>query len=355
MAALVQTYPQQTGTITMLQTRPTSNTTMMAPGQQQPTHQFAGAQAPRSQYHAAAAAPVYRGSTVPVQPYAFTATPSLNPAMPWQQPYGTYRTNSSPAVPVAQGFDPNFAHRSRSQPMNQAYMYHMGVGQGGSRDDSAIVQARNIVPAPRPHSAAYLSASNQGTSPQGTSAKPAPERYRRTSAQNAQHGRSQSSTLPPTLGMGYGQNNSSPSLVARPTSLYAVGSSRSADDMALYRQSSMEDVKRARQQSIRSNTSSNKSSNHEKSRPDESASAGKPREMDGKTLRVVPMHSRNPSSESVTSTRSSHSRPSSVRSSFLFPLPNHDRYPCRSANQDYCTGCQPQCVCPHWQPLFVDL
>jgi hypothetical protein len=304
MAALVQTYPQQTGTITMLQTRPTANSAMMAP-QTQPTHQFAGAsQAPRSTYHAAAA-PIYRGNAVPVQPYAFTTTPSLTPAMQWQQPYGTYRTNSSPAVPIAQGHDYIHTHRSsRSMPMNQGYINQMGIGQGGSRDDSAIVQARNIIPAPRPHSAAYLSVAGQAPAAQPTSGKAAPDRYRRPSGQSAQHARSQSSTHAPSLGMAYGQNNSSPTLAARPTSMYAAGTSRSKDDMSLYRQASMEDIQR-RQQSLRSNSSSNKS--------EEQASAAKSRDADGKSLRVVvPMHSRNTSSESVGSSPSSHSRPSSA-------------------------------------------
>ncbi|KAI9166693.1 tRNA-dihydrouridine synthase [Paramyrothecium foliicola] len=308
MAALVQTYPQQTGTVTMLQARPAPNSSMMAPVQSQPTHQFAGtsSQAPRLPYHNQPT-PVYRGSTVPVQPYAFTSTPGLNSGVPWQQ-YGTYRTNSSPAVPMAQAFDPSLAHRSRSQPMNQGYVYQMGVGQGGSRDDSAIVQARNIIPAPRPHSA-YL---NQGAFTQSATTKAAPERYRRPSAQAAQHARSQSSTLPPTHGGGHSPSMSGSALAARPTSLYAAGSGRTMDDMSLYRQSSMEDVRRARQQSIHSNNSSDKSVTHEKPRIEDSSAAAKSRELDSKTLRVVPVHSRNPSSESVTSTRSSHSRPSSA-------------------------------------------
>jgi hypothetical protein len=319
MAALVQTYPQQTGTVTMLQARPTANTGMMAPGQPQQNHQFVAgsSQAPRSPYHNTAgmtSTPVYRGATVPVQQYAFTSTPSLNPAMPWQhQQYATFRTNSSPAVPGIQTFDPNIAHRSRSQPMNQGYVYHMGIGQGGSRDDTAIVQARHIVPAPRPHSAAYLAASNMGPPAQSTSSKAAPERYRRPSGQTPQHGRSHSSTLPPTLGMVHGQNNSSPTLAARPTSLYAAGTSRTMDDMALHHQSSMDDIRRARQQSINSNTSSDKSAIHDRPRLDTANSqAAVSRDQDGKTLRVVPVHSRNHSSESVNSTRSSHSRPSSA-------------------------------------------
>ena len=101
MAALVQTYPQQTTTVTMLQNRPSPNTTMMQQTQGHPSHQLMGgaSQTPRAAYGGVTNHTGYRGSSGPVQQYAFTTTPSLHQVAQWQ-PYGTYRTNTSPVTAV---------------------------------------------------------------------------------------------------------------------------------------------------------------------------------------------------------------------------------------------------------------
>lgn len=244
----------------MLQTRPSSNSGMTG---QQP--QYMGNQAPRSPY--GAPAPGYRGGSAPIQPYAFTSTPNLNQNQ-WQQ--GAYRT-------VTGQHDVNYRGRfPNNTPANVGYT-QMGVGQGGSRDDSAI-PARNVA-------ASRL----QPTSPSFTPGKAAPDRYRRPAP--AQHARSQSSSLPSTVAMAYnGPNNGT--LPNRPTSFYG-SVPVSKDDMHLQRPASSQDDNRTRRRSVHGL---------------ESDSAEDITQL-ASTLRVG-SHSRNGSSESVSSRTSS--RPSSV-------------------------------------------
>ncbi|CAM1505404.1 Fc.00g110410.m01.CDS01 [Cosmosporella sp. VM-42] len=317
MAALVQTYPQQTGTVTMLQTRPNSTAIMIPTNQGQAGHQYMGgqSQAPRSPY---AAPPGYRGSAAPVQPYAFTSTPNLNQNQQAWQSYGQYQ-----APTQARNYNPNVNYRPQhSASMTNLVQNPMG-GQIGSRDDSSIPPARNIVPAPRPQSA-YLPGSSQQsfTAPTTTSNKAAPDRYRRTvnTQQNQQnvHGRSQSSVLPgnngiPTATQLYnGPNPQQAAVPNRPNSFYNVVPGSSADDMQLYGPGG--DAKRARRRSVHSinSDSSSKLKSQDKSKLGATAASVKVADKDSKTLRVVANPpSRNGSSESIVSSRSSHSRPTS--------------------------------------------
>lgn len=291
MAALVQTYPQQTGTVTMLQTRPSSNPVMMPASQGQPNHQYMGAssQAPRSPYGAATPAG-YRGASAPIQPYAFTNTPNMPQNMQWQQvPFQ--------AVPANQAYSPNMNYRGRfpnnPQAVNLGQTHPMGVNQGGSRDDSAI-------PSRAPAHASRLQPTSPSFTPSGQSAKAAPDRYRRPAPQPTQHARSQSSSLPSTAALNYNAQNGATQ--NRPTSFYATVPA-SMDDMHLVRPSSQDDANRMRRKSMVNLDT-------------ESLSPLEDVTQLAKTLRVVPgtSHSRNGSSESVTSSRSSHSRPSSVSS-----------------------------------------
>lgn len=313
MAALVQTYPQQTATITMLQTRPTPNTVMIPTSQGQANHQYMGQQppAPRSPYGAPTG---YRGGSAPVQQYAFTSTPNLNQAQTWQ-PYGQYQN------PVqGRGHAPNPSYASRAQQhsssmTNLAYNQAFGMGQTGSRDDSALLATRNMVSAPRPNSMHLASYNSQPsfTAPTTTSNKAAPDRYRRTvNTQPNQHGRSQSSTLSANTGMPaaqiYNGPNTHSAVPNRPNSFYNVVPGTSADDMPIYVQG--EDGKRVRRRSNHSNNSADSVSRptlHDKSRGSDTST---PRNSN--TLRVVSNPHRNGSSESIVSSRSSNSRPSSV-------------------------------------------
>ncbi|KAF5027252.1 hypothetical protein F66182_668 [Fusarium sp. NRRL 66182] len=297
MAALVQTYPQQTASVTMLQTGPTSATAMIPNNQGQNGHQYvaASSQAPR---YAAGAPAGYRGSSTPVQQYAFTSTPTLNHTQSWQpqgQPVRNYNQNI------------NYGGRQFSAPAMNLQYNAMGVGQTGARDDSAIPQRRNIVPAPRPHSS-FLAGPTQPASPTSQS-KTAPDRYRRTlTPQQNQHGRSQSTALPGSSGMPTanqlynGPNPQRSAIPNRPNSFYNAMPGTTMDDMQLP-QPTLEDPNRSRRRSIRANSdaSKQKPSTQDKGKAEQ-------------TFRPVgntATHSRNGSSESVGSSRSSHSRPTS--------------------------------------------
>lgn len=232
----------------MLQTRPSSNSGMM------PVQQNQYNQAPRSPY---GPAPGYRGGSAPIQPYAHTNTANLGPNQnQWQAAYR----------PGTQIYDPNSPRgRFPSNPQVNFIHTQLGVGQGGSRDDTAIPARGQRV---------------QPTSPSFTPGQRAPDRYRRPAP--TQHSRSQSAALPTTVAMAYnGPNNGA--MPNRPLSFYA-SVPVAMDDPNLQRPSSHDGLRR------RTN-----------SQEDVTQLAS--------TLRVG--HSRNGSSESVSS-RSSHSRPSSV-------------------------------------------
>ncbi|KND95269.1 Protein BNI4 [Tolypocladium ophioglossoides CBS 100239] len=325
MAALVQTYPQQTGTVTMLQTRPSSTSGIMSASQPHANHQYMGSssQAPRSAYHGTSSTG-YRGSTAPVQPYAFTSTPNLNQTMPWQQ-YGAYRTNSSPAAAGAQSFDQNLNYRApllnNPSTANMGYAPSFGISHGGSRDDSSLSTPRNITPTARPQS--YLSVNTQPSFSSGAPIRNTPERYRRPSGGAVHHSRSQSSTLPSSIAMAntpqlYNAQGVPRHSATSPSGSHGLVAVSSFDDMHLYnRLSSQEDIKRMRRRSM-----------HTIDTPDfhkgglvpgdatrsEGPSTGRNADKDLKPSRMAPhtTHSRSGSSESVSSTRSSHSRPSSA-------------------------------------------
>ncbi|KAH8176278.1 hypothetical protein LIA77_04696 [Sarocladium implicatum] len=295
----------------MLQNRPSPNTTMMQQTQGHPSHQLMGgvSQTPRAVYGGVTNHGGYRGSSGPVQPYAFTTTPSLHQVAQWQ-PYGTYRTNTAPAAAMSQQFDNNMNFRGRfpgNQPQS-GYMSPVGIGPGASRDDSVIPSPRNAAPQPRPQSA-HLSSSTQHAYTAVQNGKAAPDRYRRPGVQAVHHGRSQSSTALPAMS---GPN--SPTLNAnRPTSFYATVPGTSKDDSHIYQQQNSEEAKRMRRRSVHALEQSmdfNKS--FEIAPLGEGLTAPRSPDQDSKNLRVVPTHGRNASSESVNSSRSSHSRPSSA-------------------------------------------
>ncbi|KAI1340544.1 hypothetical protein F5Y15DRAFT_42728 [Xylariaceae sp. FL0016] len=325
MAALVQTYPQQSGTVTLLQMRPSSATGIMPAGSQtHPSQAYMGNQQ-RNSIHGLSGSvggQGYRGSSAPVQPYAFTSTPSLANGGQWQAPqYGGYRMSSGTTVPTM-------------QQMTDAR------AQTGST--------------PRPQ---LNGANNQLTFAQVVAAKASPERYRRPAPRHtdsspaistAQQTQLQSSATPSGSGMAtvvhlYNprampdrQNviqRNTPVMLNRPHSAYG---SMAVDDMQLHRLTSEEEAKRFRRRSIHS---INSSDYPKPLTPQDFKQAGDSfrveamtsskkqsgAEMDQKpAARVVPippantlsvekhaMHTRNGSSESLVSIRSSNSRPSS--------------------------------------------
>ncbi|KAJ0339133.1 hypothetical protein KNSL1_012140 [Colletotrichum chrysophilum] len=230
MAALVQTYPQQTSTVT-LQTRSSGN---MMPAQAQANQQYMAAQ--QAQRNFSGASGVYRGSNAPIQPYAFTSTPSLNTTGQWQQYGNGYRTASSPAVPtqgMVQGHDGNRSRHTGSSSVS--YSHNMGTSQGGSRDDSAIPAARTNPQAQRPQSA-YLAGSTtpQMTFAQAAGAKTTPDRYRRPALQQQQP---RQTSAPSGSGMATVSHlynapgsNDQKSAVPAPTANPSLSSSSTPDD-----------------------------------------------------------------------------------------------------------------------------
>lgn len=325
MAALVQTFPQQTGTVAMLQARPSSNSGIMPANQSHANHQYMAApsQAPRSAYPAVGSSG-YRGSAAPVQPYAFTSTPNLNQNASWQQQHSAYRTRSSPAVPGAPTYDANPTYRpvflggpsscsTGSQPQAVG-----GVGHGGSRDDSVL---RNTATPSR--SQPFLSVNAQPPFGSGTTGRTAPDRYRRPSGGAVHHARSQSSTLPSGItvinsttqlhGAAHRGHGHSVSAGAGGKGLVSVSS---MDDMHLHHRQAHEGAKRARRPSMHVEAPELQ---RLASPPGDGARAGATspaRYADGSSRSQRPAssaaHSRNGSADSMSSTLSSHSRPSSV-------------------------------------------
>lgn len=341
MAALVQSYPQQSGTITMLQTRNGSGSGVMPP-QSQGSQQYGNTQQQRNSFHgmpgASGGAPTYRGSAVPIQPYAFTATPSLNPAGQ-RQPYPTFRANSSSAVPTIQSFDHNNAYPRSRHAINSSLP---NLPSGGSRDDSALPPpgARRSSGTPRPQSAYFASSTASAPFNSVPPAKNQPDRYRRPALRTTESGPA-GSAAPSGSGMASvghlytppannRERRPSPSNGNRPMSFHAKLPG-SVDDMQLYRAS--DDSRRFRRRSMPALDTaiipkSLASTDNRKSNGSPVDQSTKPTDKDQiKTARLVTInspttsHIRNGSSESLVSSRSSNSRPSSVR----IPICTHPR------------------------------
>jgi len=201
MAALVQGYPHQSGTVTMLQTRPSSSSAMLPTVQAQPSPQYMQGGSQRNSIHglpAGAAAPVvYRGGSTPVQPYAFTSTPSLNPTTQWQK-VRSHRTSSSPAIPTVQTLDylqpavarPRYtASASMTNLPSTGAISSTGVG---ARDDSAVQLSgtQRAAATARQQQASQTIGGSSLPPTTASAAQPrvAPERYRRTALRGPDSG-----------------------------------------------------------------------------------------------------------------------------------------------------------------------
>lgn len=367
MAALVQSYPQQSGTVTMLQTRNNSGAGMM-PSQSPQNSQYGAPQQQQQQpqpqqqrsYHTGpvgTTAPMsYRGSAAPIQPYAFTSTPNLSPAGQWQ-PYPNFRASSSSAVPTTHTFvDQNGYPRSRHTANASLPNLPMNMAPGGSRDDSALPNpmTRRGSGTPRPHSAYFSSSTVQTSFTSAAPTKSQPDRYRRPSQRGPESGSSIQQGQPggsaPPSGSGMAavshlytppatkERRPSPSSLNRPNSFYAKVPG-TVDDMQLGR--NPEDGKRIRRRSmpaldaveVPKSLAALDLKKPEKSPADQTSSKGAADKDKAKTARLVTTTTasvKNGSSESLVSSRSSNSRPSSVSSPICShprnPLPNHRKY-----------------------------
>ncbi|KAI8295173.1 Protein BNI4 [Colletotrichum sp. SAR11_240] len=279
----------------------------MMPAQAQANQQYMAAQ--QAQRNFSGASGVYRGSNAPIQPYAFTSTPSLNTTGQWQQYGNGYRTASSPAVPtqgMVQGHDGNRSRHTGSSSVS--YSHNMGTSQGGSRDDSAIPAARTNPQAQRPQSA-YLAGSTtpQMTFAQAAGAKTTPDRYRRPALQQQQP---RQTSAPSGSGMAtefaQSEESSRPDRVPTPKnnekSLRMVSSLAPPPDTNMHvRNGSAESVASSRSSHSRPSSSANRSVPTPTANPSLSSSSSTPDDASSKhdQLKIVNIPPRNSSSDAA--------------------------------------------------------
>ncbi|KUJ12785.1 uncharacterized protein LY89DRAFT_737697 [Mollisia scopiformis] len=363
MAALVQSYPQQSNTVTMLQTRPASASGIIhSSSQTQAHHQYPTNPQPmqRNSFHGmnnSMGVTTYRGHTAvtPIAPYAFTSTPNL--ATPGQriqngphlQP--DQRTTSAPSIPNAGSTRSRYpAPPSTSTTSSSSSDFSSLSQKSGSKDDSVITgTARVVSGAARPQSTIITSVGAQSLAPPAVSstAKTSPERYRRpnnrraessTNAPTPAQTTSASATSMPNVMQFYGnsvQQSAAPGSyqnlnlqmpqISKPTQGFA-SSFGSADDLQLNRNVVQDPAKRYRRRSIHTIDAGeyggmSASLLQQGSRQVSSANGRFDQQQQQQhPLRSSPVvvnrpnssHGRNGSSESVNSGRSNHSRPSSA-------------------------------------------
>jgi hypothetical protein len=358
MAALVQTYPQQT-TVTMLQSRPSSSGGY-APTQSQ---QHLGSRSPPSQrYNASSGSGSYRGmpSHGPVAPYAFTSTPQLANTNNLSRQYQSQsphlrsenRTSSAPIIPHAQqaslpsGAVVSARHQYPSSSPITLSSSSTSLTQPAphSMDDSSISSRSAMTESSiRPRSMLELSASSSMASTNSMSpAKPSPDRYRRNvrrvdssdSGPNRVH---HASAMPSGSGMAavghlythHSQSHSSPTLQSYQSfrgTIYNAGDQTrkaSVDDMNLTRPQNAELAKRYRRRSLgnletaelnHASEAQHTSSPHPNAfiQASSPAQSRDPRHQNP-AHRPTSSHTHNGSSDSVSSARSGHSsQPQSV-------------------------------------------
>ena len=184
MAALVQTFPQQTS-VTMLPSRPASSGATFGSSS---NSQHAGSRSPQlSRYNTPSAASHYRGlPSGPIHPYAYTGAPTLNKQQtPHLRPEN--RTSSAPVISHGQhhSIHGDVVYRQHhpaagSLPNAQSFS-HFPTSTPHVQDDSSISQ-RPFHPElnGRPMSAVNLSSPGPILAVNTTSStRPAPDRYHR--------------------------------------------------------------------------------------------------------------------------------------------------------------------------------
>ena len=300
----------------------------MAGTPQTQSSQHYGAHAQRNNFHSISGSagnqPAYRGNTTaPVQPYAFTSTPTLSNGQ--RQQYGGYRGSAAPS--------------------SQAGMH---VGDPNASRPAAVRQQSPQSSNPTP--------AGQLTFAQVASAKASPERYRRPAQKHADPSSPVSQQPPQVSGSAMSSSSGTPTAAhayntaaatdrkaaiprnsahlasSRPQSAYASVMGTSVDDIHVPRLRSDDDVKKYRRRSVHSidiSEYTNKLTlqdfkrSGESFRPDMQAGSRKSSTLEKEqkaVARVVPLpaieknivHTRTGSAESAVSSRSSNSRPSSV-------------------------------------------
>ena len=338
MAALVQLYPQQTSTVTMLQSRPSSSGASF-----RPQHSTSRShQTPR--FTSPSSAGSYRGlSSGLVAPYAFTSTPQLTNNAAFLQNAGSphlrpqHRTLSAPNLlvgsqqPSSSGL--NFSARQRfatsSSHSTSSSSTNSLQPSKKSMDDASITTRETSVDVPaRPKS-------TLGISPSGSmqlasslaSPKPSPDRYRGTNrsqsdfSNNGGPNRNQHASASPSgsgmLAVGHLYTNQSqpqnlPSVRAvQPMAgeLPAPTRNVSTDDLSLPKsQSAVELAQRYRRRSVGSFEAVGELSKSTAQSLAPQMAAGRGDNPDGRhspeTQRPVSSHAQHGSSDSISSTRS---------------------------------------------------
>lgn len=193
MAALVQSFPQQSSTVTMLQARPASASGILQGTSQNQTTQYGQrtGHLHRNSYHGignGAGLNTYRGqsSIGPIAPYAFTSTPALTGYRQQQTPYvrQDQRTTSAPAVPNMHGSQQQSGNRLSRYPASASVSTTTSSSSSEmsaptTRDDAsenAVVWEATRV---RPKSTIITSSPVLSASGPSTPTKTAPDRYRR--------------------------------------------------------------------------------------------------------------------------------------------------------------------------------
>ncbi|CZR54590.1 probable BNI4 Bud neck involved [Phialocephala subalpina] len=362
MAALVQSYPQQSSTVTMLQTRPSSASGIIHTSSQTPSHHQYPTnpqQMQRNSFHGmnnGMGVSTYRGHTAgtPIAPYAFTSTPNLTtPGQRMQNgPHlrPEQRTSSAPGI-----LDTNTTARQSRYPAppsvsttsSSSSDFSSLSQKSGSKDDSVITgTARVVSGAARPHSTIIVSGSAQSLAPAAVSSpvKASPERYRRPNNRRAES--SSTSQVPaqptsasnasmPNVMQFYGNNvqlaaapgsyqnfNLQMPQISKSTTGFSPAFG-SADDMQLNKSTIQDPAKRYRRRSIHTIDAGEyggMSASLLQQGSRQVSSANGRIDQQQHPLRSSPVvglrpnssHGRNGSSESVNSARSNHSRAGSA-------------------------------------------
>ncbi|CAN8097007.1 unnamed protein product [Discula destructiva] len=326
----------------MLHTRTGSGSGMIPPPSQQ--NQQYGAPQQQRNYHASVGntAPMpYRSAPAPIQPYAFPSAPTLTPTGQ-RQPHPNNRASSSSAVPTVHTFvDQNGFPRSGHAANTSLPNLSMNTTPAGSRDDSSLPSAtpRRGSGAPRPQSA-YLPSSTAQTSYASASlVKNQPDRYRRPSQRAGDSGsvgqQLQLTGSAPPSGSGMAavshlytpppvmERRHSPSNLSRPKSFTAqvpgtvddMQLGRHPDESKRFRRRSMPALDAVEVPKSLAALDLKRPDKPQKSPTSQSGFKGATAKDKTKTARLVTISKaatgRNGSSESLVSSRSSNSRPSS--------------------------------------------
>lgn len=259
MAALVQTIPQQSGTVPVLQTRPSSSSGSFSSPQSLPPQTSRNMS--WNSYNSTGAYPGYRPGHPVVAPYAFTSTPNLASANPQNRqswsPHlrSEHRTTSAPSVPQGSphvanvGLPLRFVNHPAAGSVTSSS--NSSINSYRSKDDSAIPsrQSRHDPSPLRPLSTVSL-AGPSSMAPSSPASKPFPDRYRRGNRRSENVPGGQSPTVPPTVTV---DDHSSPSTsqgyVPNPPRNRGHARVSSADDTARTERPSPELAKRYRRRS----------------------------------------------------------------------------------------------------------